>query len=220
MNSFIIESSNILQEAQIINKDPSKAIFRMTLQTADELNQNKRIYPRQVLEEAVKECEGRMRRRAFFGELDHPFPQGNDRFDTVRQTTVSLECISHILRDYDFVENRLVGELETTSTPKGYILLGLLKDKAGIGMSMRGLAELERAREHDVVKSPLTIIAFDAVSVPSHKAAIVDFNEMKFEAEMLHERAGLICVNGKCFLPEYFDKLVEKKVVEFFERWV
>ena len=93
--------------------------------------------------------------------------------------------------------------------------------KTGVGFSMRGLAELERGQDHNVVKSPLTIIAFDAVSMPSHKSAVVDFNEMKFESNMLFEsKSGVVCVNGKCFMPNYFDKLVETKMVTFFDRWV
>jgi hypothetical protein len=220
-SSFILEAAiPILQEAEIIKSDPSKAIFRMVLQTADEINQNKRIYPRTVLDQAMKDCESRMHRRAFFGELDHPFPLGNDTFDGVRQTTVSLECISHIIRDYSFKGNKLVGELETATTPKGKILLALLKDKAGIGMSMRGLAELERKEDYNKVLGPLTIISFDAVSMPSHQAAVVDFTEMKFESKLITESCGVICYDGKCFLPEYFDRLVETKMIRFFTRWV
>lgn len=219
-SSFILESTPILQEAKILKSDAGKAIFRMVLQTADEINHNRRRYPRQVLEGGLHECEERMRRRAFFGEMDHPFPQGNETFDSVRQTTVSLEGISHIIRDYDFKDNHVIGEIETASTPKGAILLGLIKDQAGVGMSMRGLAELERMQEYDEVKGPLTIISFDAVSLPSHQSAIIDFNEMRFESELITENCGLVCHDGKCYLPDYFDKLVENKVIKFFDKWV
>ena len=132
-----------------------------------------------------------------------------------------LEKVSHIVRDYDFKGNHLVGEMETTSTPNGGILFGLLKDKTGVGFSMRGLAELERLQDHSVIKSPLTIISFDAVSAPSHRSAVVDFNEMKFEQSMLFEnKSGTICIDGKCFMQYYIDKLIETKVIKFFERWI
>lgn len=220
MSSLIIESS-LFSEATIIKQNPTKAIFRCPIQSVDEINQNNRMYPSKVLSEGMGVCEGRMRRRAFYSELDHPIPTGIDRVDGIRQTTVSLEKVSHIIRDYEFKGNHLIGEMETTSTPNGQILLGLLRDKTGVGFSMRGLAELERLPDHNVVKSPLTIIAFDAVSMPSHKSAVVDFNEMKFESSMLFEsQSGLVCVGDRCFLPDYFDKLVETKVIQFFERWV
>jgi hypothetical protein len=220
IGSLIIEQS-LMSEANIIKQTPSKAIFRCPIQTVDEINQNRRMYPSTVLKEGMGQCESRMRRRAFYSELDHPLPSGNDRVDGVRQTTVSLERVSHIIKDYEFRGNVLVGEMETTSTPAGGILFGLLKDNTGVGFSMRGLAELERREDYNVVRSPLTIIAFDAVSMPSHKSAVVDFNEMRFEQEMLFESpSGLVCLDGKCFIPDYFDKLVERKVIQFFTKWV
>ncbi len=221
MSSLIIEQSTLFSEAQMVKQTPSKAIFRCPIQTVDEVNQNNRMYPSDVLSEGMTNCDGRMKRRAFYSELDHPLPSGNDAIDGIRQTTVSLEKVSHIIRDYEFKNNTLVAEMETTSTPNGGILLGLLKDRTGVGFSMRGLAELERLQDHNVVKSPLTIISFDAVSAPSHKSAVVDFNEMKFEQKMIVEsRAGMVCLNGRCFVPDYFDKLVETKVIQFFDRWV
>jgi hypothetical protein len=177
------------------------------------------MYERRVLEEGMQNCRPRIQTRAFFSELDHPIPTGNDAIDGIRQTTVALEKVSHIVRSYDFKGNLLVGEMETTRTPNGMILLGLLRDKAGVGFSMRGLAELERLPDYNLVKSPLTIISFDAVSMPSHRSAVVDFNDMRFEATALTESKGMICANGKCFLPDYFDRLVETKVISFFKRW-
>ncbi len=220
MSSLIIEQS-IFSEANIVKQTPSRAIFRCPIQTSDEVNQNKRLYPSSVLGEGMKSCESRMTRRAFYSELDHPLPTGNDQIDGVRQTTVALSNSSHIIRDYDFKGNVLVGEMETLSTDAGRQLFALLNDKTGVGFSMRGLAELERLQDHNVVKSPLTIIAFDAVSMPSHRSAVVDFNEMKFEQKVLFEStSGLVCMGGRCFLPEYFDKLVETKMIQFFDRWV
>jgi len=219
MPSFILEGA-IFQEAKIIKSDPSKAIFRCTIQTCDEVNQNQRLYPKPVISEGMEGCQSRMKRRAFLSELDHPLLQGNEEFDAMRQTTVSLAEVSHLIRDYDFKKNYLVAEMETLSTPKGGILLGLLRDKSGIGFSMRGLAELERGPDYSTVKSPLTVIAYDAVSAPSHSAAVVDFNEMKFESCMLREQSGLVCINGRCFMPDYFDRLVETKCIDFFSRWI
>jgi hypothetical protein len=219
MSSLIIEQS-IFSEAQMIKETPNKAIFRCPIQSVEEVNQNHRMYPRDVLDEGMGNCASRMRRRAFYSELDHPLPTGNQQVDGIRQTTVSLKEVSHLVREYEFRNNLLFGEMETTSTPNGAILLGLLKDKTGVGFSMRGMAELERLSDYNRVKSPLTIIAFDAVSMPSHKSAVVDFNEMKFEAKMITERAGMVCLGDQCFLPDYFDKLIERKVFTFFERWI
>ncbi len=219
MSAFIMESA-LFSESKIVHSTPGKATFRNVIQTVDEINQNKRLYPKTVLESGMQGTVDRMRRRALMSELDHPFPQGNQAFDQVRQTTVSLKEVSHIIKNYDFKGNHLVAEMETTNTPNGAILLGLLKDKVGLGFSMRGMAELERLQDHNLVKAPLTVIAFDAVSSPSHKSAVVDFNEMKFESHMLTESCSQVCVGGHCFLPDYFDKLVETRLVQFFDTWV
>ena len=219
-SNLIVEQS-LFSEAQVVKQTPTKAIFRCPIQTVDEVNQNHRLYPKTVLSESMANCRGRMNSRAFYSELDHPLPTGNQQVDGIRQTTVSLNEVSHIIKDYEFRGHHLVGEMETTSTPKGQILFGLLRDQTGLGFSMRGMAELQRMDTHNVVKSPLTVIAFDAVSSPSHKSAVVDFKEMKFEQNMLFEhKSGMICTNGRCFMPDYFDKLVEPKMVQFFERWI
>lgn len=219
--SNLIVEQGIFSEAQIVKQTPTKAIFRCPIQTVDEVNQNRRLYPKDVLQESMTNCSDRMTRRAFFSELDHPFPSGNQAVDGIRQTTVSLEQVSHIIRNYDFKGNFLIGEMETTSTKKGDILFGLLRDKTGVGFSMRGMAELTQLEDHNVIKSPLTIISFDAVANPSHKSAVVDFKEMKFEQNMIFEQAnGTVCAGGKCFLPDYFDKLIETNMIKFFDRWV
>lgn len=219
MANFIIEQA-IFQEAEVIKSSPNKAFFRMILQTVDEKNQNKRIYPSSVVMEALKECRPRMERRSFYGELDHPFPMGNDEYDGVRQTTVALKEASHIVREYELDGNKVIGELETLRTDNGRTLLGLLHDKTGVGISMRGMAELEKRADASIVKSPLTIICYDAVSLPSHSSAIVNFSEMRFESSILRETKDLVCIYGVCFLPNYFDKLVEKKIIKFCKKWI
>ena len=221
MSSKLIIEQSIYSEAEIVKQTPARAIFRCPIQTTDEINQNGRLYPSSVLGEGMGQCDMRMNRRAFYSELDHPLPTGNDQIDGIRQTTVSLNNASHIIRAYEFKQNVLIGEMETLSTQKGNTLFALLQDKTGVGFSMRGLAELERLKDHNVVRAPLTIIAFDAVSMPSHRSAVVDFNEMRFEQDMLFESDnGLICVDGQCFMPNYFDKLIETKVINFFDKWV
>jgi len=222
INHNLIVEGAIFQEAQIVKNAPNKAIYRMTLQTMDEKNQNNRLYPKKVLTEGMKDCEERMKRRSFFGELDHPIPQ-NTGGDAIRQSTVLLKEVSHIIRDYEIRGNRVLGELETTDTPNGKILLGLLRDKVGLGVSMRGMAELDRGDDVNVVKGPLLIISYDSVSLPSHKSAVVNFEEMTFESlNVLQESSSCetVCTpDGKCYLANYFDKLVSEGIIKFLNKW-
>jgi hypothetical protein len=220
MQNFIGERA-IYQEAQIIKADAQKAIFKIILQTCDEVNQNKRLYPRKVLTNAMVQAEERINNRKFMGELDHPLVSGNEAFDGMRQTTVLLKEVAHLVRTYEWQGNNLVGELETLRTPNGKIALGLLLDKVTLGVSMRGLAEILKENNVNIVQEPLYIIDYDLVSLPSHKGSVVNFNEMRFENKnLLTESCGTVCYNGICYLPDYFDKLVESKVIKFFDRWV
>jgi len=230
--NFIAETP-IIQEAQIVKNLKNKSIFRCVIQTCDEPNRNKRVYPKIVLEKGMNECRDRMKMRAFMNELDHPIPSGNRQFDALRQTSVMLDNTSHIITDYQFEGNKLIGEMETTLTNQGYKLHGLLKDKIGLGFSMRGMGDITYVNGYNQIKSPLTIISYDAVSRPSHASAVVDFNQIKFEdcnfgsisssenKELITECAdGMICFKDQCFLPNYFDNLVENKMIKFFKQWV
>ena len=224
--SYFIKESAILQETQDVKMiKPNKARFRMVLQTVDEENQNHRVYPKTVLAEGLGDLRnsGRIENRAFCGELNHPLPTGNEQFDAIRQTTVDLERISHVITDYDIVGNKIIGEVETTSNDCGQNLLALLRDRIGLGMSLRAMAELNRNYKTGVstVKGPIYIVGYDSVSNPSHKSAVVNFNEMRFEASMITENCdGVICYGGKCYLSNYFDKLIETRMIEFVQRWI
>lgn len=221
-NSSLIIESAVFQQPEIVSQKPNKVIFRIQLQSCDDVNQNSRIYPRRVLEESMTECYKRMQNRAFLGELDHPGITGNDEIDGSRQTTILLKEASHIIRDFQFEGNKLYGEMESLQTPNGKILHSLLESRVGIGVSMRGMASLEKNREgNNVVQSPLVIIGYDAVSNPSHKESVVNFSEMKFESKsLISESSSTVCFNGKCYLPDYFDKLIETKVFQFYKAWV
>jgi hypothetical protein len=198
----------------------NKVRFKSCLQTRDEINQNRRRYPGSVLDNGMNANSSKMKNRAFYNELDHPLKQGNRAFDMQRQTTVLLREASHIITNWEWQGNKLVAEMETLSTPLGFTLHGLIKDKTGVGFSMRGMGELQEMDGFNDVKDPLTIICFDSVSNPSHKAAVVNFNEIHFESKLITESLSTICCGGHCFLPEYFDKLVESKIITFADRWV
>ena len=224
--SYLIIESNLHQEPDVKKLNARKAVFRMIIQTVNEVNANKRLYPTDVVMEALKECEPKIKKRGFYGELDHPLETGQREFDNIRQTSVLLKNVSHIITDYQKSGNNIFAEIETTDTDKGHILLGLLKDNNAIGMSMRGFAEIIRKPNYYEVKGPLTIISYDAVSYPSHESAVINFSDVVFENKcylkesMIHENNDIVCVGDQCFVANYFDKLVESKVLNFTKRWI
>jgi hypothetical protein len=208
-----------------------KAIFRTVLQEVDTVNKNRRIYKRSVVEEGLLNAKSRIKGRSFYCEMDHPIPTGNATYDEIRQSVPMLQNSCAILRDYDFDGNLVVGQLETLSTDRGRDLYGLLQDKTGVGISLRGLAEVRKNRDNIFeVQSPLVVIAYDLVSSPSYSKAIV--SEVKFESKDLldcfslstiHESCNnkLVCTaDGKCFVAEYFDRLVEENILKIQKKWL
>lgn len=216
---ILIESA-IFQESELVYSKGNKAVIRALLQTTDEKNQNGRVYPADVLRNGMARQEHKVKSRSFFGELDHPLVIGNDPLrNQIRQTTVLLSECSHILREYEFRGNELYGELETLNTPKGNIMANLAKEKVALGFSMRGMADLEDQGEYKLVKEPLLVITYDCVSNPSHQRALAQ--EITFETVQVIQESGNIvkCSNGVCYLADYFDKLVESKVLKLSNEW-
>ncbi len=220
---LIIEGA-ILQEATIVKTLPTKAVFRLIMQTVNEANRNRRLYPMKVLNDALLSIDDKIKRRSFFGELDHPPTSGDLNRDMRRQTTVYLERICQVLRTYEFQGNNLFGEMETTTNDKGQNLFALLRDRAGIGISGRSIGQL-RFDEHqkiNMVEGPLQLISYDAVSAPSHQAALVDFSRVNYEnLQIIQENAGIVtCADGQCMTTNYYEKNVDKLLKKYLKRWV
>lgn len=234
--TYFLSEQSIIQEADVVQNRPNRCIFRMAIQSADDENRNHRIYPFSVLNDAIQRCMPIAKSRSFYGELDHPIPTGNANFDEVRQTTVLLKESSHVITDFEWRGKILWGQFETLSNRHGQDVAGMLRDKTGVGCSMRGMAELERKNGKAIVQNPLIIITYDLVSSGSHTVAKVDPREITFESltkmknkHVIYESLsgikekenGLICTSdGVCYLPDYFDKLVETNIVQFVNEWV
>ena len=82
--SNIIRESAVFATPEKVKKyTDGKVVFEAYLQEADAKNQNKRVYPKRVLDSAMNKINDKIKRRAFLGELDHPITS-----DQIRQTTV------------------------------------------------------------------------------------------------------------------------------------
>lgn len=210
-------SVHILREAAIFASPEKvkkytdgKVIFEAYLQEADNKNQNRRIYPKSVLENGLSRISEKIKRRGFVGELDHPISTNQ-----LRQTTVLYKETSHIIREWAWEGDLLRGVIETTPySSNGKTMSGLILDKVPVGFSLRGLGDVEDRGDHQAVMDPLTIISFDCVSEPSHAKATIQEIRQENVVRILKESKQLICCsNGKCYLPNYFDQLVESKVL-------
>jgi len=131
------------------------------LQRADALNQNKRIYPRRVLEREVENYKKAVMEGRAAGELDHP-----------DSSIVSLENISHIVREIWWDGNDVCGKVEILNTPKGRIAQELMESGVQLGISSRGVGEtMKNESGADVVDESFLLVCFDLVSEPSTQGA-------------------------------------------------
>lgn len=95
------------------------------------------------------------------GELDHP--------DT---STVSLEKVSHVVREMWWDGNTWMGKIEVLSTPMGKILESLIDSGVTLGISSRGVGSTSTNESGlDLVQDDFTLVCFDMVAEPSTHGA-------------------------------------------------
>jgi len=186
-NQIIFEQAmpskiNIIEESTIPGSS-NKIIFRAVLQEANHINNNKRIYPLETLQEVVNQLAPKAAARKLMGELDHPQPQGDTAAKMKRSSTILLQNVCVLFRKIELVGTQIVAECETLNTPSGEILYTLLKDNATIGFSLRAFGDTKSLSNGvvEVVPDGLKALTFDVVANPSHdNAVIIDFLEEGF----------------------------------------
>jgi len=215
-SNLVIESAVFAPPEKVKKYTDGKVIFEAYLQERDVKNQNKRVYPGKVLDEAMKKIQNKIEKRGFVGELDHPITD-----DQVRQTTVMYKEVSHIIREWGWDGNYIRGIVETTPySPNGKTLSGLILDRVPVGFSLRGLADVEDRTTFQEVLAPLIIISYDCVSEPSHNTATIQEIRNESVVRIIKESKQLICCsNGKCYLPNYFDELVERRIIKLVNKY-
>lgn len=193
-----------------------KVIFEAYLQESDLVNQNKRNYPKTVLQDGLDRVADKIKRRAFLGELDHPISK-----DQIRQTTVLYKEVSHIIRETWWEGNLLRGVVETTPyTKNGKSLSGFVADRVTVGFSLRGLADVQDNGSAQTVMAPLIMIGYDCVSEPSnHRATIQEIRNEQL-VQIIHESTQLVHTDdGKCYLSDLFDQMIERKMIKLRKKW-
>ena len=127
------------------------------LQRASSPNQNKRIYPRSILEREIENYKKVVADNRATGELDHP-----------ESSVVELKNISHIIRDVWWDGEEVYGTLEILNTPSGNIVKSLMESGVKIGISSRGVGETRKNSDgFDEVDESFLLVSFDLVSEPS-----------------------------------------------------
>lgn len=171
---------DLLKESR--DKNGGKIILQGIIQKADTKNQNKRVYPREILHREIENYQKAVRESRAVGELDHP-----------ESSSVSLKNVSHIIREMWWDGSDVRGKVEILPTPQGKILEQLLESGVMIGISSRGVGSTEQTNEGvDVVQPDFQIICFDIVSEPSTPGAYLFGESKKYATDVKFSKADRI----------------------------
>ena len=124
---------DVIEESKKNNK--GKIMLRGILQRAETLNQNGRVYPKEVLEREIENYQKLIRENRALGECDHP--------DT---SVVELKNCSHIVREAYMDGDDVYGVIELLDTPTGKILQALVSSGVTCGISSRGVGRIKRGK--------------------------------------------------------------------------
>lgn len=183
MYNFIIEQTNtvkssdinIIAETKIEGTPNNKVVFEAVLQSANVINNNRRIYDGAICESIVSQLSPKAESRNLLMEIDHPlFGLSADELKR-RAGIIEIKNCGAVLRKVKMKGKDIIGEIETLSGFKGPDLANLiLKDKVDIGFSLRALGSVEPLSDGTLqVKAPIRPVTYDVVSNPSHSNAKV-----------------------------------------------
>lgn len=132
-------------------------------------NQNKRIYPARILQREFMNLEKMVREGRATGELDHP-----------ETSTVSLEKVSHVIREMGWEGDTWMGRIEILPTPCGKIAETLIEAGVTLGISSRGVGSTSTNESGiDIVQDDFSLVCFDLVQEPSTHGAFMTLGESR-----------------------------------------
>lgn len=177
-----VSNGKVIVESREANG--GRLFLRGPMQRCEAPNQNKRIYPRRILQREYMNLEKVVREGRATGELDHP--------DT---STVSLEKVSHVVREMLWEGDTWVGRIEILPTPMGKIAETLIESGVTLGISSRGVGSTSTNESGlDIVQDDFTLVCFDLVQEPSTHGAFMTLGESKKIIESVRTRADRINV--------------------------
>ena len=185
-------SSSVLTES--VNKENGNLLVEGILATAEVKNGNGRYYSRELWEREMDRYSQIVKERRAMGELDHPESQ-----------VINLKNVSHLISEYWWDGDNVMGKIEVLPTPSGNILKELIKAGVTVGVSSRGMGSLEENREGVMeVQDDFELLCWDFVSTPSNPGSYMHMIKEGIEVpkhnytkvnSIIHE---ILCSKGSC----------------------
>ena len=170
----------VLKTEEVLTEDiggKARPMMRITglVQEADIKNANGRVYPVGILRTAIEEIQPDIERRAVVGEYDHP-----------ADAKIHLDRLSHVMTKVWMEGSKVYGEAEILDNqPHGAMLRGLFESKIRVGMSSRGVGDMEvkedNGEETFYVVPGFSIVTWDCVAEPSVNGAYLQICENRLK---------------------------------------
>ncbi len=175
-------------------------------QKGDLENANGRYYSTgEVLAPAVREIQEDVTKRAIMGEYDHP-----------ADAKIHLDRVSHLITKVWMDGRKVFGEAEILhKLPCGACLRGLFEHKVQVGISSRGVGDMEVVERDGSelyrVMPGYQFVTWDAVAEPSVSGAILQIQEN------LNRRLRPVRQQRNKFAPEVYRNLLVDEINKFFD---
>lgn len=168
----VVDKKNVVKEDRQTGGEMPVMIVKGLIQQGNTENANGRYYStKDVLIPAVEDIQEDLASRAVLGECDHP-----------QDAKIHLDRVSHLITKVWMEGNKVYGEAEILhKLPFGALIRGLFEHKARVGISSRGVGDMEltesNGREIYNVLGGYTFVTWDIVAEPSVSGAILNINE-------------------------------------------
>lgn len=169
---YLISEQTTASVPTIIKNTKNNNIDNVTidaeLQDCAEFNRNTRNYPRKPLNEGLNHpnIKELISHKSWVGEAGHPLQP-----TVQRQLSIDHSNISHRINSWRWEGNKIMGEVETLMTNRGKEMRDLIRQLLEVAFSLRAVGPVEKTSRGLVVQSPLTIVTYDWVFIPSHRGS-------------------------------------------------
>jgi hypothetical protein len=145
-----------------VNKENGNLMVEGILATAEVKNGNGRYYSKDLWDREMDKYAQLIDERRSMGELDHP-----------ESSIINLKNVSHLISDYWWDGDNVLGKIEILPTPSGNIVKELIKHGVTVGVSSRGMGSLENRDGVMEVQDDFELLCWDFVSTPSNPGSFM-----------------------------------------------
>ena len=147
---LLIETNTIKvspsQLTENVNKENGNLMVEGILATAEVKNGNGRYYSKELWNREMEKYKDLIEQRRSMGELDHP-----------ESTVVNLKNVSHLITDYYWDGDNVMGKIEILPTPSGNILKELIKKRSIIYSEAMYKINCENLTKNEIAKNIINI---------------------------------------------------------------